>query len=128
MTARALAIDDFPALMREWAEWAKCLVGVGYSDSTPIWRALMANQDGEFKSRPPAGLRELETHGALTRLINAMGVLAEDDDARPHLSCLQAVYLIGMDEAITFIGKSKGRIYESCRTAESLLRVEMKRH
>ena len=126
--AKALAVDDFPALMREWSEWAKCLIGVGYSDSTSIWRALMANAAGEFKSRPPSGLQVLETHGALTRLINAMDVLDEDVDARPHLYCLRAVYLIGMEEAVTHIGKSKGKIYESCRTAESLLRVEMKRH
>lgn len=114
--------------MREWSEWAQSLTGLGFSDSTTLWRAVMGTHGGEFASRPPAGLRALEIHGALRRLVSAMDTLAEDDDARPHLACLQATYLLGPEQAMALCTKSRTKLYEGCRTAETLLLVEMKRH
>ena len=66
------SVDDFPALMRDWAEWTQNLQGLGYSGSTTIWRAQFGSGGGEFESTVPLGIRLLETPGALRRLIDAM--------------------------------------------------------
>ena len=125
----ALAADDIPSLMRQWAEWFPIQAAAGYADSTTIWRAMLGNNGGgEFKSAPPAGLGKLELHGALRRLVDSMGVLDGDADARPHVFCLQATYLVGPEQAMGLTGKSRTKLYEACRTAEALLLVEMKRH
>lgn len=125
---QALAIDDFPGLMREWAEYVHNLEGLGYSDSTTLWRAVMGSGEGNFQSSPPLGLRRLETDGALKRLINAMDALTEDDDTRPAVSCVQWLYLFGPDEAIKRLGKSRAKFYQMMQTGEVLIRREIKNH
>jgi hypothetical protein len=124
---QALDIDDFPGLMREWAEWVHNLEGLGYSDSTTIWRAAMGSSDGEFASAIPLGIRLLETHGALRRLINAMDALSQDDDTKTPVSCVQWLYLYGPEKALEAWGKSKTKFYEAIRTGEILIRREIKR-
>lgn len=123
----ALAIDDFPGLMREWAEWTTNLQGLGYSDSTTLWRAQFGQGGSGFASSVPAGLRLLETHGALRRLIDAMDALTEDDDTRVPVSCVQWLYLVGPEQCLAVWGKSKTKLYENIRTGEILIRREMKR-
>lgn len=124
----ARAIDDFPSLMREWAEWITSLEGVGYSDSTTLWRAVMGRGHGEFGSAEPTGMRLLETHGALSRLVAAMAALTEDDDTRPAVLCVQALYLFGPDEAVQMFGRSRAKFYQMLQTGEILIRREIKQH
>lgn len=124
---QSLAIDDFPGLMREWAEWVTNLQGLGYSDSTTLWRAQFGSGGGEFSSSIPLGIRLLDTHGALARLIEAMDALTNDDDTRQPVSCVQWLYLFGPDEAMQMWGKSKTKFYESIRTGEILIKREIKR-
>lgn len=123
----ALAIDDFPGLMREWAEWTTNLQGLGYSDSTTLWRAQFGTGGGQFGSTVPPGITLLETHGALRRLIDAMDSLTEDDDTRLPVSCVQWLYLVGPEQCLAVWGKSKTKLYEHIRTGEILIRREMKR-
>ena len=122
-----VAIDDFAGLMREWAEWVHNLEGLGYSDSTTLHRAVMGAGGGQFESSVPLGIRLLETHGALKRLIVAMDDLTDDDDTRLPVSCVQMLYLFGPDKCLEAWGKSKTKFYEHIRTGEILIRREMKR-
>lgn len=124
----ATAIDDFPGLMRDWAEWVTSLAGVGYSDATTLWRAMMASSKGEFGSREPAGLDLLETHGALRRLVAAMADLSDDDDTREPVACVQALYLWGPEQAMQLTNKTRTKFYEAIRSGEMLIRREIKRH
>ncbi len=124
---QALAIDDFPGLMREWVEYVHNLEGLGYSDSTTLWRAVMGSGEGSFQSSPPIGLRLLEVHGALKRLINAMDALTEDDDTRKPVSAVQWLYLLGPEKAMQSWGGSKTKFYEAIRTGEILIKREIKR-
>lgn len=125
---QALAIDDFPGLMREWAEWVHNLEGLGYSDSTTLHRAVMGAGGGQFGSSVPLGIRLLETHGALRRLINAMDDLTQDDDTRLPVSCVQWLYLFGPKDAVNLSGKSRAKFYQLMQTGETLIRREIKRH
>ena len=124
---RTVAIDDFPGLMREWAEWTQNLQGLGFSDSTTLWKAQFGKGGEEFKSSIPAGIRLLETHGALRRLIEAMDALTEDDDTRLPVACVQWLYLVGPEQCLQVWGKSKTKLYEHIRTGEILIKREMKR-
>ena len=121
------AIDDFPGLMREWAEWTQNLQGLGYSDSTTLWRAQFGTGGGQFASCIPLGIRLLEAHGALQRLIDAMDSLTQDDDTRLPVSCVQWLYLYGPEKCLAAWGKSKTKLYEHIRTGEILIKREMKR-
>lgn len=124
---QAIAIDDFPGLMRLWAEWTHNLDGLGYSDSTTLWRAQFGTGGGQFGSAVPLGLRLLETGGELRRLIDAMDSLSEDDDTRLPVSCVQWLYLYGPEQCLQAWGKSKTKLYENIRTGEILIKREMKR-
>lgn len=123
----ATAIDDFSGLMREWAEWTTNLQGLGYSDSTTLWRAQFGQGGSGFASSVPAGLRLLETHGALRRLIEAMDSLTEDNETRLPVWCVQSLYLSGPEKCLEAWGKSKTKLYEHIRTGEILIKREMKR-
>lgn len=130
--AQTIAVDDFAGLMREWAEWVNNLQGLGYSDSTTLWRAQFGSGGGEFSSAIPLGLRLLETHGALRRLIDAMEALTEDDDTLLPVSCVQWLYLFGPDEAVRIYneatGKGRAKFYQLMQTGEALIRREVKRY
>lgn len=121
------AIDDFPALMREWAEYVHNLEGLGHSDSTTLWRAQFGHGGGQFQSAVPLGLRLLEVHGALKRLIDAMDELEQDEETKTPVSCVQWLYLYGPEKCLEAWGKSKTKLYENIRTGEILIKREMKR-
>ena len=129
---QSLAIDDFPGLMREWAEWVTNLQGLGYSDSTTLWRAQFGSGGGEFSSSIPLGIRLLDTHGALARLIEAMDALTNDEDTRQPVNCVQWLYLFGPDEAVRIYGEATGKgrakFYQLMQTGEVLIRREVKRY
>lgn len=126
------AIDDFPGLMREWVSWIHELEGLGYSDSTPVWRANFGPGGGSFESSPPKGVDKLKTRGALRRLVAAMDELSEDDDAQPYVACVQWAYLYGTERAsrlyIEKFKKSRAKFYSMLATGEILLKREAKRH
>ena len=124
---QSTAIDDFAGLMREWAQWWESLAGLGHSDNTTLWRAQFGRGGTEFMSCVPAGLMRLETHGALTRLIEAMDSLLADADTRMPVRCVQCLYLLGPTQSIEAWGGSKTKFYEAIRTGEILIRREMKR-
>jgi len=123
----ALAIDDFDALLREWAAWIESCRGLGFSDSTPVWRALFGHGDGNFGSSVPTRVDVLEVRGALKRLINAMDALTEDEDTRKPVSAVQLHYIFGPQEGLSLFGGSKTKYFEAIRTGEALLKREIKR-
>ena len=129
---QSIAIDDFAGLMREWAEWVTNLQGLGYSDSTTLWRAQFGSGGGEFSSSIPLGIRLLEAHGALARLIEAMDALTNDEDTRQPVNCVQWLYLFGPDEAVRIYneatGKGRAKFYQLMQTGEVLIRREVKRY
>ena len=124
---QSIAIDDFPGLMREWAEYAHSKGALGFSDSTTVWRAQFGAGGGGFASAPPLGLRLLEVHGPLKRLIDAMGRLEKDDDTKEPVAWVQWLYLYGPTVCLQVWGKSKTKLYEHIRTGEILIKREMKR-
>lgn len=123
----ALAIDDFDGLLREWAEYAQELVALGYSDSTPVWRAHFGHGDGNFGSSPPRRVEMLEVRGALKRMVLAMDALEKDDDAKKPVSAVQLHYIFGPQKGLAMFGGSKTKYFEAIRTGEALIRREIKR-
>lgn len=123
----SFAAADLPALMREWAEWAQRQVGVGYPDSTTLHRAIMGAGGSTPGSREPAGIRALDTHGALTRLIEVMASLTADEDTRRPVACVQGLYLLGAEEAARLAGCSRAQFYQLVKTGELLLVALLRR-
>jgi hypothetical protein len=124
----ALAIDDLPGLMREWVEWEASIAGLGYSDSTTLWRAMMSGGGGGFGSSVPLGIRLLETHGALRRLIAAMKALEEDADARWPVLVTQRFYQLGPEKTREIVKVSRAALYNTVKIGEALIRREMTHH
>lgn len=126
------AIDEFDKLMREWVSWIHELQGLGYSDSTPVWRAQFGNAEGQFLSAPPKGVEKLKTHGALRRLVAAMEDLSRDEETLPMVSCVQWAYLFGTENACRMytegFNKSRATFYSMLKTGELLLKRESRRH
>ena len=120
-------IDDFPGLMREWAEWVTNLQGLGYSDSTALWRAQFGKGGESFASSIPAGMHLLEAHGALRRLIDALNELRDDADTTDAVECVQWAYLYGAERGVKLFGKSRAKYYQMLSTGETLIKRELKR-
>ena len=123
----SFAASDLPLLLRAWAEWARDLPSVGYADSTTLYRAAHGVGGGSPGSREPAGLRLLEVHGPLRRLITAMDALTADEDTRPVIACVQALYLLGAEDAMTVCRVGRSALYERVKAGELLLLRELRR-
>jgi len=123
-----IAIDDLPGLMREWVEWKASLQGLGYSDSTTIWRAMLSQGGGSFGSALPLGLRLLETHGALRRLVAAMKALEDDESARWPVLVTQRFYEDGPERTREVVKVSRAALYNTVKIGEALIKREMVHH
>ena len=111
-----------------WADWIIGLEGLGYSDSTTIWRAQFGSGAAEFASSIPHGIRLLTLSGELARLVAAMNALADKEDTREPVEAIQWAYLYGVPKGIELSGKSQATYYRMMQRGETLIRAEIQNH
>ena len=122
-----LTDDDFKKLMIAWVEWDEKLEALGFSSSTPVWRAQFGTGGGEFQSSEPFGIKLLHAEGWLRELIDAMDALLEDDQCRFPIICLQNFWKYGKMEGANVVALAKTKFYGQVCIGEALVKREMKR-
>jgi hypothetical protein len=79
--------DNLRYELMDWAQWHE--TESGYSDSTTIWRAMMASSNGAFVSSLPPGCIP---PARLYKLVLAMQALDEDPCASACVGVTREVY------------------------------------
>lgn len=124
----ATAAEEFAGLMQQWAVWITSVEALGYSTSTPVWRAQFGAGGGEFASAPPMRVELLEIRGKFRALVEAMHALILDPDTRKPVTCLQNLYRYGRHDAAKMAGLPEPTMYKQVYIGEALVRREMKRY
>ncbi len=123
----ATAAEEFAGLMQQWAVWITSVEALGYSTSTPVWRAQFGSGGEGFASAPPMRVELLEIRGKFRALVEAMEELIRDSEARDPVVCLQYLYRYGREEAAKAKGIAETALYKRVSIGEALVRREMRR-
>ena len=115
--------DWLPGLMKEWALWWES--ENAYSDSTTIWRAIMAPTQSGFGPALPKGV---EPPPDLRKLVLAMGDLLTDGSCGEDVAYTRAFYVLGIKNVMAHDETkiSTASVYQRVERGQSAIRGYMR--
>ena len=110
-------------LLKDWANWYVGQLESAYSDSTTLWRAQFAKNDGGFASTIPKGV---EPPPGLRKLCHVMNNLLTDNEMGQDVNVVRHYYCGGEAKTMAALDLKRRKMFEMKGRGESAIRARMK--